>query len=219
MATVTDSKTVKTSTPPRDTASWGFRARGLMAAVVGICFGIPALLSPPLAAAGTWPALALDVLGWMLFVTAATFRFWSTLYIGGRKTYTLACEGPYSICRNPLYVGTFLLWLSAAVFFKSLTLVLGVAVGVVFYLLVTIPIEEKLLRQVLGAPYEEYCRKVPRLWPRFSLFHTSPTITVTTAGLWTECRRAVRWIWLPMFAAILAYARNQPTWPNWFHLP
>jgi hypothetical protein len=85
-------------------------------------------------------------------------------------------------------------------------------------MLVTIPIEEKLLRQVLGAPYEEYCRRVPRLWPKFSLFQTSPTITVTTAGLWTECRRAARWIWLPVIAAVLAYARNQPSWPHWFHL-
>ena len=164
-------------------------------------------------------SLACDVLGWVLFVAAATFRFWSTLYIGGRKTYTLACEGPYSITRNPLYVGTFLLWLSAAVFFQSLTLVLAVVVGVVFYLLVTIPIEEKLLRQVWANPTKSIVGAVPRLWPKFSLFHTPPAITVTTAGLWTECRRASRWIWLPLVAALLAYARNQPTWPQWFNLP
>jgi protein-S-isoprenylcysteine O-methyltransferase Ste14 len=184
-----------------------------------VAFGIPALLSPPLAAAGTWQALALDAVAWVLFVAAATFRFWSTLYIGGRKTHTLACEGPYSITRNPLYLGTFLLWLSGAVFFKSLTLMLGAVVGLVFYLLVTIPIEEKLLLQVLGKPYEDYCRTVPRLWPRFSLFHTPPTIVVSTAGLWTECRRASRWLCVPLAAAVLAYARSLPSWPTWFHLP
>ena len=63
------------------------------------------------------------------------------------------------------------------------------------------------LKCMLGLQIRQY----PRLY--------NTTITVTTAGLWTECRRASRWIWLPLVAALLAYARNQPSWPQWFHLP
>jgi protein-S-isoprenylcysteine O-methyltransferase Ste14 len=51
--------------------------------------------------------------GWCLW-PGATLRLWSTLYIGGRKRVVLVSDGPYSLCRNPLYVGTFLIALSNA---------------------------------------------------------------------------------------------------------
>lgn len=193
--------------------------RGFAGGALMIGFGIPALLSPTPISDEGWLACGLDLLGWVTFIAAATFRFWSTLYIGGRKTHTLMDQGPYSVCRNPLYVGTFLLWLSAAIFFKSLTLVAGVVAGIVFYLLVTIPAEEVLLGEVLGEPYHDYCRRVPRLWPRWSLFRSPATINVSIVGLMMECRRAARWIWLPLAADTLAHLRSEPWWPIWFNLP
>ena len=56
MATASDSKPMQAAAPPRDTASWGFRAVDSIGALVMICFGVPALLSPPMAAAGSWQA-------------------------------------------------------------------------------------------------------------------------------------------------------------------
>jgi protein-S-isoprenylcysteine O-methyltransferase Ste14 len=199
--------------------SWAFQARGAAGAIVMCTCGVLAVLSPPWVADESWAGFSLDALAWITFLTGAAFRFWSTLYIGGRKTYTLISEGPYSMCRNPLYVGTFLIWLSAAIFLKSLTLAAGVGAGILFYMLLTIPAEERLLSSVLGQPYEDYCRRVPRLLPRLALFHTPPTLTVNTSGLLMECRRAARWIWAPMLAEIVIHLRAESWWPFLFQLP
>ncbi len=38
----------------------------------------------------------------MLFLAGAAFRFWATLYLGGRKDAVVVDTGPYSLCRHPL---------------------------------------------------------------------------------------------------------------------
>lgn len=181
--------------------------------------GCLALFSPPLVGEGSWAAFGWDACGWMAFLGGAILRFWATLYIGGRKTHTLACDGPYSVTRNPLYLGTFLLWLSGALFFKSVSLLVGVVAGILFYALATVPHEEQVLRQSLGAAYGEYCRRVPRFWPRWSLFQTPAAIEVNIVGLRMECGRASRWLWLPVVALLVAHLRATAGWPHWFNLP
>jgi protein-S-isoprenylcysteine O-methyltransferase Ste14 len=215
IASTSQSPTVKRSYAKR----WGFRARGTAGTLIMACCGLLALFSPPMVAEGSWAAVGWDACGWGVFLVGAGLRFWSTLYIGGRKTHGLVCEGPYSVCRNPLYLGTFLLWLSGAILFKSVSLLVGVAAGILFYALVTLPAEEHVLKLSLGEAYAEYCRRVPRFWPRFSLFHTPAVLQVSVAGLVMECRRASRWIWLPVVAILLAHLRAGAHWPHWFNLP
>jgi protein-S-isoprenylcysteine O-methyltransferase Ste14 len=201
------------------TRPWAFRARGPVGAALLVMFGVLGLCSTPGMVAGSWPAIGVQALAWLVFVTGAALRFWSTLYIGGRKTYALACEGPYSLTRNPLYLGSFLLWTSAALFFGSLTFGVGVVLAMSFYVAMTVPAEERRLRLVLGDAYEDYCRQVPRFWPRARHFRTAASIDVDTHALWVECRRAARWIWLPMIAELVAQARSAAWWPCWFDLP
>jgi len=198
---------------------WAFRARGLMGGLAVAGCGAAALLSPPHFAPGEWGAVACNAAGWMLFAAGALMRFWGTLYIGGRKLHTLACEGPYSVVRNPLYLGTFLIWSAAAVYFQSLTLALGVALGIAFYRCCAVPAEEQQLRAALGEPYERYCREVPRFIPRWSLWRSPESITVSVHGLWLECRRASRWIWLPVLAEVLNHLRAAEGWPHLWTLP
>ena len=219
MSTIATENRAKFTTRPHSGRTWGFRFRGLLGALAMIACGVPALLSPPLAAEGTWGAACADAIGWAIFLAAAAFRFWPTLYIGGKKTYQLIDQGPYSVCRNPLYLGTFLLWLSAAFFFKSVTIGLGAVLGVVFYLLITLPAEEQHLAEVLGEPYLDYCRRVPRLWPNWSLFRTPATVEVTIVGLVMEARRAARWLCLPLVAEIVAQLRTESWWHCLFNLP
>lgn len=206
-------------TSPHTGKRWAFRARGLVGALVVAGFGVGMLFSPPHFAADTWGAVGCKLVGWVLFAAGALMRFWSTLYIGGRKLHTLACEGPYSIVRNPLYVGTFLIWSSAAVYFQSLTLGLGVLLGIAFYRLFAVPAEEKQLRANLGEPYDQYLRTVPRFVPNFGLWRSPETITVTVLGLWLECRRASRWIWLPVLAEVVNQLRVADGWPHVWLLP
>ena len=76
--------------------------------------------------------------------------------------------GFYRYVRNPIYVGFAAGWIGLFVIFGRadpvlITTVAAVALGVhlfvVFY-------EEPTLHKKFGAAYEEYCRNVPRWWPR-----------------------------------------------------
>ncbi len=76
----------------------------------------------------------------------------------------LVADGPYRHMRNPLYVGT---WLHTL----GLALIMSPAGGIAAILLIgifqlrLIRAEEAFLTSKLGAPYAEYCSRVPRLFP------------------------------------------------------
>ncbi len=72
--------------------------------------------------------LACGVLGWLMFTTGAIFRWWASLYISGRKDAQVVCDGPYSLVRHPLYLGTCLMGLSVAVFLQSLVFLVALLV-------------------------------------------------------------------------------------------
>ncbi len=200
-------------------ASWAFRSRGLVGAVLGIAFGVLVFTSEPMVPPASWAYLPLEILGWLTFIAGATMRFWSTLYIGGRKTVVVVSDGPYSICRNPLYVGTFLVAFSTALLLRSLTFGIAILLGIAFYALATVPAEERYLRKTLGEAYDRYCRRVPRFWPRWSSFQTPAEITVNVRALRRESARAARWIWIPVLVDTAGRLRFEEWWPHWLTLP
>ena len=80
----------------------------------------------------------------------------------------LVVVGFYRYVRNPMYGGFAAGWIGLWVVFGHpnpvaiavvAVVALGVHLFVVFY-------EEPTLRKKFGAEYEEYCRNVPRWWPR-----------------------------------------------------
>jgi protein-S-isoprenylcysteine O-methyltransferase Ste14 len=200
-------------------ASWAFRFRGVVAAALGAAFGAMAIFSPPLFAEAQWERVPLEVLGWLTFFAGAGLRFWATLYIGGRKRLIVVSEGPYSICRNPLYLGTFLIALSVAIILQSVTFLACVLVGAIFYAWATVPAEERYLSRQLGEGYMRYCQEVPRFIPRLSNFGTPATIVVSVRALRLECNRAARWVMLPVLADLLCRLRAEDWWPHWVNLP
>ncbi|OFX17867.1 MAG: hypothetical protein A2Z18_04615 [Armatimonadetes bacterium RBG_16_58_9] len=99
-------------------------------------------------------------------IVGELIRVWSAGYLS--KLSKLVTAGPFALCRNPLYVGSFLI--SVGYFFTCNRMdawIGGVALfwlfhgGAVIY-------EERLLRDAFGEDFEEYCRNVPRFLPRFS---------------------------------------------------
>lgn len=200
-------------------ASWAFRSRGLVGGVLVAVFGAVVLLSDPALPDAAWGQIAFQTLGWAAFAAGAALRFWSTLYIGGRKRLTVVCEGPYSLCRNPLYVGTFLIAISAALMLQSLTFAIGILLGAVFYAWATVPAEERYLRETLGEPYVRYCQRTPRFWLNFAGFQTPETVEISVKALRNESRRALRWICLPAIIEVLCRLRLESWWPHWLSLP
>lgn len=127
--------------------------------------------SPPL-------VLAVEMIGLFLVSTAVLGRVWCALYIAGRKNTELCRDGPYSICRNPLYVLSFIGALGLALVARSLAL--GLILIPIFWVYhhFVIKAEEAKLRQLFGGEYDQYCREVPRLWPRSRLYWSRTSLTI-----------------------------------------
>lgn len=193
-----------------------FRRRPLVAAVVLAPLTITTLISTPLVQEDSWLDWAGDAVALTLYLAGLTFRFWATLYIDGRKDRAVVAAGPYSVCRNPLYLGSFLLAAAFWMFIKSWPFAVVILYVSLRYILAIVPAEEKQLKERFGDEYVQFCRRVPRFIPRFSLFHTPPDLTVCIKGLWQEYRKQFPWIWIPLAGELIAHLRSLPWMPHYF---
>jgi protein-S-isoprenylcysteine O-methyltransferase Ste14 len=183
-----------------------------LAPLVG--FFLAVLLSGPIVLAGPWEEFQVDTLGWLTFLGGAALRWWSALYLGAAGRCNLVTTGPYSLCRYPAQLGSLLLGFSLALFFRSPMFGVGFALAATGYLWLTVPAEEEKLGRLFGSAYQQYCRRVPRFWPRPGQFQTAETIVVEVANLVREFRRTALWIWLPVVGKALAHLRAETWWPH-----
>jgi protein-S-isoprenylcysteine O-methyltransferase Ste14 len=163
----------------------------------------------------SWAEYGMTTFGWVLFLTGGVFRFWASLYIGSRKASAVIQEGPYSICRHPLYFGSFLLALSAGFIMQSVVLIGAILLVSLVYFGITLPREEAALIGVFGQGYRDYQSKVAQLIPNPSTFRTSDVIEVHLAGMQAEVKRAMRWVLIPGGCYLLLHLRAQAWWPTW----
>lgn len=198
---------------------WSFRHRGLLASIGIVPAVALVLVSVPNVKEGSWLDQGLDSLAWIVFLAGVIIRFWATLYIGGWKELKLVQEGPYSICRNPLYVGSLLMLLSIGLFLDSLTFLAVTSIMILIYLKGTVPAEEERLRRALGRPYVDYCRRVPRFWPRLSIYQHDKVVEVRPKGLRLELLRTARWLLMPLSMQTISHLRELPSWPHLLRLP
>ena len=172
---------------------------------------VPAALAtlwlPPLIAAESRSAALAGLLAWPVLAAGISLRLWSTLHIGGHKRERVVMHGPYSMCRNPLYLATLLNVVSAALFFRSPYLLAAAGLLGLSYAWLTIPDEERFLASTLGEPYLEYCRRVPRLLPRPWLYRRSEGLDVHFPALRRELRRSAWWLLVPVLSYALELAR------------
>lgn len=188
-------------------------------ATVALAMLTPALLATlaapsPLASHPGW-AVSANVVGWILFLSGAALRFWATLYVGGRKGDALVDTGPYSITRNPLYLGSILITLSFGCFLHSAILLAAMIPAGVMYLWFTLQSEARRLREKHGSRYDDYCRRVPALWPDWRLWRSDATLTVDLHCLHIEALRALRWLSVPLVAMGLMQLRTANWWSLW----
>jgi protein-S-isoprenylcysteine O-methyltransferase Ste14 len=198
---------------------WWVRSRAWISILLLTPFAVAAAGSGPILSSDSpWRHLT-ETAGWTCFLAGVALRWWSTLYIGGRKRISLISEGPYSVCRNPLYVGSILIALSIAFYLPSLTFAAGLALGSLFYISATVISEEGRLNQFFGEEYVHYCRDVPRFFPRLRKPRTALVVEVTVEGLQAEAIRAARYVWVPVIAQTIAHLRFESWWPHWWLLP
>ena len=91
-----------------------------------------------------------------------------------RKGQALASAGPYARTRNPLYLGSMLLWGGYAVAGRSWVVVAMFAAYFLAFYPAAIRQEESALRAQYGEAFQAYAREVPLLRPRLRAAHTAP---------------------------------------------
>jgi protein-S-isoprenylcysteine O-methyltransferase Ste14 len=107
-------------------------------------------------------------------------RLWCTQYIAGRKTESLITEGPYSVCRNPLYFFSLIGAAGVGLCTESVMLTLAIFAAFAVVYPITILNEERILRETHGKVYDDYLSEVPRFFPKWSLFREPAEYTVDT---------------------------------------
>jgi protein-S-isoprenylcysteine O-methyltransferase Ste14 len=110
----------------------------------------------------TWRFIAL---GAILIVPGLLIRALASGHV--RKNEALATTGPYAYTRNPLYLGSLLMGVGFAVAARSWWV--GVAL-VVMFLAIYLPVirDEEVFLRAKFPEFEEYARRVPRMFPRFT---------------------------------------------------
>ncbi|MCG3177783.1 MAG: hypothetical protein BIFFINMI_00103 [Phycisphaerae bacterium] len=135
-----------------------------------------------------WPrGSAMDTVfewaGYGLMLAGLFLRMWAIFFIGQLKSRELVTEGPYSLTRNPLYIGTFAIAIGAAFAFDNL-IMLMIALLVIVPLHVVVAIEEeKRLESLFGIPYDVYRRRVPRFSFSFRSYERPETLCVSTSAI------------------------------------
>jgi protein-S-isoprenylcysteine O-methyltransferase Ste14 len=123
-------------------------------------------------------------------------RLWCSLYIRGRKSKDLCQDGPYSICRNPLYLSAFLGGMGIAMVSNRAALMIVFPALFSAYYLLVIKSEEKRLMALYGRQYEAYCAVVPRIIPRFGIYRTPITVTVTPEHYLRGIVKSMGYFWI-----------------------
>jgi protein-S-isoprenylcysteine O-methyltransferase Ste14 len=82
------------------------------------------------------------------------------------KDHELITQGPYSLVRNPIYLGMFGMLLATGLAVGRLPVLLAAIVVFLIGIEIRIRTEENLLREAFGEKFDEYARRVPALIPR-----------------------------------------------------
>lgn len=110
----------------------------------------------------------ISFMGEIIRIITVGYSFTGT---SGRESYlradNLNTTGIYSITRNPLYIGNFLIFTGLVVVFSNLFAVLIFAVFLILQYCFIILAEENFLKEKYGSDYKAYCTRVRRIIPTF----------------------------------------------------
>lgn len=107
----------------------------------------------------------MEVSGFGFLILAALGRVWCSIYISGRKDKVLCVDGPYHLCRNPLYFFSLLGVIGVSLSFQSLSLLLVSSLCFLVYYYFVIRSEESRLESIFGSSYVAYRESTPRFFP------------------------------------------------------
>jgi protein-S-isoprenylcysteine O-methyltransferase Ste14 len=139
---------------------------------------------------------ALEIFGYLLLITAGLGRIWCSIYIAGRKDKILCTDGPYSLCRNPLYLFSFIGVLGAFLALQSILLAAFASAIFLLYYHFVIRSEERRLLDIFKASFSEYISTTPRFIPSYSSYHSSESERIISTKVIEIGLREVVWFFV-----------------------
>src|SRR6185312_12286114 len=112
------------------------------------------------------PDAASIAVGCIFIATGLLVRAFASGHV--RKNEQLTMTGPYAYTRNPLYLGSLILAFGFTLASRSWIIAAIAAAMLVIIYIPVIHSEEEFLRAHF-AEFDDYCRNVPRLFPRLKL--------------------------------------------------
>ena len=114
-------------------------------------------------------------IGLFLIFIGELIRINAVRYAGGVTRTTkvgapiLIKDGPYSISRNPLYLGNMIIYcgvviMAGGIFMWELLIITFIYFFIQYFLIISL--EEATLTKLFKKDYLNYCSKVPRLFPK-----------------------------------------------------
>jgi protein-S-isoprenylcysteine O-methyltransferase Ste14 len=163
-------------------------------------------------------AQALFPVGLLLASLGFAGRLWAVAYHAGHKNETLLTEGPYSVCRNPMYLSNLLGGIGVCVTTGTWTaplLFLAVFAGLYPFV---VRHEERNLRRRHGAAFDAYCRSTPALLPAFQRLR-EPEEYPVRLRLWRTHLLGCAWPLLAIAWIVLVQSLHaHGLLPVWVHI-
>ena len=144
---------------------------------------------------GTLLARLLLLGGVTLIGIATVGRVWCALYISGYKDAELVTSGPYSFCRNPLYLFTLLGMAGLGLTTGTVTLALVLPAAFLPGYVAVVRREEAFLRQRFRERFETYCAGTPRFLPRLAAAQEPSSYQVSPQAFRRALRDVVWFVW------------------------
>ncbi len=192
--------------------------RTILSKIVVAGFLFVLMISEPPFEAHDHQELVMNLIGLILVGLATVGRLWCLLFISGYKSENLITVGPYSLCRNPLYVFSFLGMVGVALCTASFTLTAVMILIFLLYYPLVIRLEEAKLLLKHPVEYPIYCRLVPRVVPSFSRFREPELYEVKPGQFRKRLFDGLGFVWLAGLAITLEDLHELDLLPTLFYL-
>lgn len=119
------------------------------------------------------------IIGLAVALKGEAIRIWGVSWAGSETRTTgevggsfLVISGPFAFVRNPLYVGNILMYTGLGIMSFALFPYLQILGLLFFYFQYKFIVkeEERYLETTYGPEYENYCRNVPRFFPKLKVY-------------------------------------------------
>lgn len=149
-----------------------------------------------------------EIIGLAFIIIATLGRIWSSLHIVGSKNSVLCDIGPYSACRNPLYVFSFIGMMGLFMVSDALILLPPFALLFAVYYSLVVKAEENRLVALFGQSFREYCSRTPRFWPQFANYRPGGEVTINLVVFYKRIIDSMWFLWIFLGMRVLEMVKH-----------